>query len=261
MKRKYTIEERRSAILNMLHTGGRVYVEGLSETLGVSEVSIRKDLAVLEERKLLVRTKGGAIALHQHDIYDDLSISYKQRLHAREKQLIGQYAASLIQDGESIIIDSGTTAMEVAKHLDGLKKLTVITNAMDIAIALNNYNRFNIIILGGTMRSVSHSTVGVSGESALKSIYCDKLFLGVDSISIKDGLSTPSLEEASLNQAMIGAAKEVIAIFDSSKYGRRTFAHIASLDRINTIVTDSNVPFELRDYIKTTTIKLHIVDV
>jgi DeoR family transcriptional regulator of aga operon len=261
MKRKYSIEERRSKILNLLHTEGRVQVEQLVEAFGVSEVSIRKDLAVLEERKLLVRVKGGAIVLHQTGDFDDLSISSKQRLHAREKQLIGKYAAALIHDGDRIIFDSGTTTMEVAKNLDGFNNLTVITNALDIAITLNNYNRFSVIVLGGTMRAVSHSTVGMISESALKNIFCDKLFLGVDSVSIKDGISTPSLEEASLNQAMIGAAKEVIAVFDSSKFGRRTFAHIAPLDKITAIVTDNHISPELKEYIEKSHIALHIVDV
>ena len=245
----------------MLHTKGRVAVDQLVETFGVSEVSIRKDLAVLEERKLLVRVKGGAIILHQSDDFDDMSISRKQQLHAREKQLIGRYAATLINSGETVIIDSGTTTMEIAKNLDSLNSLTVITNALDIAITLNNYNRFTVIVLGGTMRAVSHSTVGMVSEYALKNMFCDKLFLGVDSISIKDGLSTPSLEEASLNQAMIGAAKEVIAVFDSSKFGRRTFAHIASLDKINCIITDSHISPDLKEYIEKSHITLHIVDI
>ena len=261
MKRKYSIEERRSKILNMLHTDGRVAVDQLVDAFGVSEVSIRKDLAVLEARKLLVRVKGGAIVLHQPGDFDDMSISRKQQLHTREKQLIGQYAASLIREGDRIIIDSGTTTMEIAKNLDHFNDLTVITNALDIAITLNNYGRFTVIVLGGQMRSVSHSTVGMISEAALKNIFCDKLFLGVDSISIKDGLSTPSLEEASLNQAMIGAAKEVFAVFDSSKFGRRTFAHIASLDRITDIITDSHISPELKDYIEKSHIHLHIVDI
>jgi len=261
MKRKYSIEERRSKILNLLHTEGRVFVGQLVNTFGVSEVSIRKDLAVLEERKLLVRVKGGAIVLHQSGDLDDMSISSKQQLHTREKQLIGKYAAAMISDGDRVIIDSGTTTMEIAKNLDRLKDLTVITNALDIAITLNNYGRFTVIVLGGTMRAVSHSTVGMISEYALKNIFCDKLFLGVDSISITDGLSTPSLEEASLNQAMIGAAKEVIAVFDSSKFGRRTFAHIASLDKITSIITDSHISPELKEYIEKSHITLHIVDI
>ena len=229
MKRKYSIEERRSKILNMLHTEGRVFVGQLVDTFSVSEVSIRKDLAVLEERKLLVRVKGGAIALHQPGDLDDMSISSKQQLHTREKQLIGKYAAAMISDGERIIIDSGTTTMEIAKNLDAFKDLTIITNALDIAITLNNYGRFTVIVLGGTMRSVSHSTVGMISEYA--------------------------------NQAMIGAAKEVVAVFDSSKFGRRTFAHIASLDKITSIVTDSHISPELKEYIEKSHITLHIVDI
>lgn len=258
-KKKYSTEERRSIILNTLHAEGKVSVVSLVETFGVSEVSIRKDLAILEEKQLLVRVKGGAINLHQSGEYDDNSILDKQKLHAREKQLIGKYAASLIRENESVIIDSGTTMMEIAKNLGHLNKITIITNSLDIAIALNRYDKFSVVLLGGNVRILSHSTVGMLAEQAIKSFYCDKLFLGVDSFNLKDGLSTPNIEEASLNQAMISAAKEVIAVFDSSKFGKRGFAHIANLDKIDMIITDSNISDEYRQYIETAGIKLEIV--
>lgn len=261
MEKKYSTEERRSMILKMLHDEQKVLIADLVKTFGVSEVSIRKDLAVLEERQLLVRVKGGAIIMHKTEDYDDLSIHHKQQLHSREKQMIGKFAASLIKEDDTIIIDSGTTMMEIAKHLDKYKRLTILTNALDIAITLNKYERFNVIVLGGNMRQVSYSTVGMLAEYALKKFYCDKLFLGVDSASIKDGLSTPNIEEANLNQAMISAAKETIAVFDSSKFGRRSFAHIASLEDIDTIVTDSGIPDDFKDYIQSIGIRLHIVDI
>lgn len=261
MKRKFSAEERRSLLLNQLKADGKIYVTDLMKQFGVSEVSIRKDLAVLEEKKLLLRVKGGAVDMHQSGDYDDMTISQKQHLHAREKQLLGKFAASMIRNGETIILDSGTTTMEIAKNLEGFNDLTVITNALDIAITLNHYDRFSVIALGGKMRSVSYSTVGMLAESALKNFYCDKLFLGVDSVSIKDGISTPNLEEASLNQAMINSAKEVIAIFDSSKLGRRSFVHIAPLDKIDTIVTDSGISPDFKDYVEASGIKLHIVEV
>lgn len=260
MKRKYSTEERRSVILNKLHDEGRVNVVSLVEIFGVSEVSIRKDLAVLEERQLLVRVKGGAINIHQTEDFDDLSISSKQKIHSTEKRILGKFAASLIKENETIILDSGTTIMEVAKNLENFNNLTIITNALNMAITLNNYDRFSVIVLGGKMRSLSYSTVGMLSEYALKNFYCDKLFLGVDSFNIKDGLSTPNIEEASLNQAMIASAKEVIAVFDSSKFGKRGFAHISKLDRINTIVTDSNISEEYKQYIESAGIKLHIVN-
>ena len=261
MKKKHSTEERRSIILNKLHDEGKVSVVSLVETFGVSEVSIRKDLAVLEEKQLLVRVKGGAINIHPSGEYDDSSISDKQKLHAREKQLLGKYAASLIRENESVIIDSGTTMMEIAKNLGHLKRLNIITNSLDIAITLNRYDKFSVVLLGGNMRALSHSTVGMLAEYAMKNFYCDKLFLGVDSFNLKDGLSTPNIEEASLNQAMIAAAKEVIAVFDSSKCGKRGFAHIATLDKINMIITDSNISGEYRQFIESAGIKLEIVDI
>lgn len=261
MKRKFSTEERRSIILNTLHDQGRVSVQDLVATFGVSEVSIRKDLAVLEERQLLVRVKSGAINIHQNGDCDDLSVNRKKHINARQKEMIGKYAASLVKEGETIIIDSGTTTMEIAKSLGHIHKLTAITNALDIALCLNNYKNFSVMVLGGNLREVSYSTVGMFAELGVKNIYCDKAFLGVDSISIKDGLSTPSIEEASLNQAMINSAREVITVFDSSKYGRRTFAHIASLGKVNTIVTDSGIPQEFRDYCASNGITLHIVEV
>lgn len=261
MSKKYNTEERRSMILKALHENHKVLIPDLVETFGVSDVSIRKDLAILEERQLLVRVKGGAIIMQKTEEFDDIPILHKRQLHAREKQLLGKFTASLIKEGDTIIIDSGTTMMEIARNLDSFRHLTIITNAMDIAIVLNKYERFDVIVLGGQMRTVSYSTVGMLAESALKKFYCDKLFLGVDSASIKDGLSTPNIEEANLNQAMIAAAKETIAVFDSSKFGRRSFAHIAALDKIGTIVTDSNIPDEFKDYILSVGIKLHIVEI
>ena len=117
MKRKFSAEERRSLLLNQLKADGKIYVTDLMKQFDVSEVSIRKDLAVLEEKKLLLRVKGGAVDMHQSVDYDDMTISQKQHLHAREKQLLGKFAASMIRNGETIILDSGTTTMEIAKNL------------------------------------------------------------------------------------------------------------------------------------------------
>ena len=123
MKRKYSAEERRSLLLNQLKNEGKIFISDLMKQFDVSEVSIRKDLAILEERKLLLRVKGGAVDMHQTGDYDDMSISQKQRMHSREKQMIGKFAASLIMDGETVIFDSGTTVMEIAKNLDSLNNL------------------------------------------------------------------------------------------------------------------------------------------
>ena len=260
MERNYSAKERRTLILNELKEYQKVTVSGLSKKFNVTEVSIRKDLQELEDRKLLIRVKGGAVNLHAADQYDDQMISEKVLLHQREKMRLGAFAASLVKDGESLIIDSGTTMMRVAQFLDTNLRLTIITNALDIALSLYKKSNFQVIVLGGTMRKTSNSTVGLLSEANLKSYFADKVFIGVDSISIENGLSTPDIEEASLNQAMLDCAKEVIAVFDSSKANRRSFAHIAMLDKVNTMVTDNHIPDDLRDYIQRKGIKLHIVN-
>lgn len=260
MERHYSAKERRTLLLNELKNKGKVMVAELAREFGVTEVSIRKDLEELENRKLLIRVKGGAVSLYSDSQHDDMLISEKALLHQREKRSLGAFAASLVQDGESMILDSGTTMMQVANFLDSNQRLTIITNALDIAMSLYKKTNFQVIVLGGSMRRVSFSTVGLLSEANLKNFYADKLFLGVDSISIRDGISTPDIEEASLNQAMIGCAREVIAVFDSSKANRRSFAHIAMLDKIDTIVTDNHLPDDLREYIQMRGIKLHVVN-
>lgn len=259
MERHYFAKERRTLILNELKKKGKVKVKELARDFKVTEVSIRKDLEELENRKLLIRVKGGAVSIYSDSQYDDRLISEKALLHQREKMNLGAFAASLVQDGESLIIDSGTTMMQVARFLDSNLRLTIITNALDIAMSLYKKANFQVIVLGGTMRKTSFSTVGLLSEANLKNFYTDKLFLGVDSVSIRDGISTPDIEEASLNQAMLGCAREVIAVFDSSKVNQRSFAHIAMLDKVDTVVTDNHLPDELRDYIQLKGIKLHVV--
>jgi DeoR/GlpR family transcriptional regulator of sugar metabolism len=261
MKRKYTSKERKSLLLGMLSKHNKIFISDLVKTFEVSEVSIRKDLADLENKKLLLRVKGGAVNIHQLYDMDDLSIDRKQLKNAREKQAIGKYAASLINENDTIILDSGTTTQEIAKNLDNYNNLTIITNGLNIAMALAGYKRFSVIVLGGNMRFVSVSTVGMLAESYLRNFYCDKLFLGVDSINLERGISTPNIEEASLNQAMISAAKEVIAVLDSSKFEKRSFAIIASLEKINAIITDSGISQEMREQIERKGIKLHIADI
>ena len=229
---------RRSAILQILKHNSNVSVTDLSRQFGVSEVTIRKDLNILKERNLLVRTRGGAITHKAGGHDDDTNIRMKRLAHYREKKAIGRAAAEMIKDGDTIIIDSGTTAFQVACNLHKFQNLTILTNALNVAQEVLSYKRFNLILLGGNIRSSSESMVGALAESNLKMFYCDKLFLGVDSFSVENGLSTPNMEEAHINQIMISRSHKVIAVFDSSKVNKRALAFITKLDNINTVVTD-----------------------
>jgi DeoR/GlpR family transcriptional regulator of sugar metabolism len=257
----YIAKERRAQILHKLEINPNVSVSQLSKEYGVSEVTIRKDLNELKRKNLLTRTRGGAIKHPETSQINDIEIDRKSLFHFKEKKAIGRLAASLINENETILIDSGSTTLEIAKNLDSFNKLTIITNAVNIAIELAKYKRFNIIMLGGFIRDASLSTVGSIAESILNMFYCDKLFLGVDSISFDKGLSTTNVEEANINQTMMSISKQTIAVFDSSKFNKRNFAFIASMDKINTIVTDDSISREQRSQIKAMNIQLYTAPV
>jgi DeoR family transcriptional regulator of aga operon len=259
MTRVSSTPERRDYILQELKKNGTVNVKEVNERFKVSEVTIRKDLEILEKKNLLLRVRGGAIRLSYNFIGDDHSISEKQKINHKEKQLIGKAAAALINENDTIILDSGTTTLEVAKNLHKFQNLSIITNALNIAIVLNEYKRFRVIIPGGYLREKSMSLIGPIPESFLKNFYCDKLFLGIDSFNLEKGVSTPILEEASMNQTMISISKEVIAVFDSSKFEKRSFATIAPVTSIHTIVTDSGIDSKIQFELERLGIKVIIV--
>lgn len=231
---------RRIKIIESLKTHGQVNVNELSETLGVTGVTIRNDLAQLEKKKILIRARGGAIKIEQNSS-DDYPLSDKQKKHLFEKKEIGIRAAELIEENNTIIIDSGSTTYELAKNLKRFNSLTVITNALNVATVLAEYHNINVIVPGGMLKSNSLSLVGILAERGFKDYFCDKLFLGVDGFDLDFGISTPNPEEAHLNQIMIEISKEIIVVADSSKFQKRGFAFIAPVNKINTVVTDKGI--------------------
>ncbi len=231
--------ERRVKILNVLNSKGQVTVNELSNTYNVSEVTIRNDLSHLEKKGLLIKTRGGGLKIQRVGI--DQQLNEKAKIHSKEKQAIGKKAAEIINDNDTIIIDSGTTTEEVAKNLVGKKNLTVITNGMNIASQLIR-DDIRVILLGGIVRSTSFSVVGAVAENNIKNFFCDKCFIGVDGIDSEAGIFTPIPEEANLNKLMIENSKEVIVVTDSSKFKRKSFCYISSIDKINMVITDSKIP-------------------
>ena len=235
---------RRSEILEELNSKGQVSVVKLSKAFHVSEVTIRNDLAQLEKQNVLIRARGGAFKIILHHIGIDSPLSKKGKEHFHEKQRIGQAAIKFIEDGDTIIIDSGTTTMEMSQNLNQFKDLTIITNALNIASILSENNNFNIFMPGGFLRTKSLSLVGSLAEESFHDFYCDTLFLGADGFDTKYGLSTPNVEEAHMNMIMIEIAKKVIVVADSSKFARRRFAFIAPISKIDVVITDSGIPEE-----------------
>ena len=173
---------------------------------------------------------------------EETAVSKKRMFNFKEKERIGIEAVKLINDGDFIMLDSGTTTLEVAKHLDRFHHLRIVTNAMNIATELMNYKRFDVVFLGGNLRTNSLSSVGPLAISVLRNFSSYKLFLGVDSFSYENGVSTPNLEEALLNQLMIQQADKVIAVFDSSKFNKRSFVHVADVSQLDCIITDRAIP-------------------
>jgi DeoR family transcriptional regulator of aga operon len=235
---------RRARILEELEAKGQITVSELSKLFKISEVTIRNDLAHLEKQNMLIRARGGAIKIKFYRLGIDPSISDKQKEYLKEKQKIAKAAIKLIEDGDTIILDSGTTTTEIAKNLEQFKNLTIITNALNIAIILSEYEGFSVFMPGGILRKKSLSLVGVLADENFSKFYCDKLFLGVDGFDTNHGLSTPNSDEAHLNQIMINMAKKVIVVTDSRKFLRRRFAFISPLSSINTVITDAGISDE-----------------
>jgi DeoR family transcriptional regulator, aga operon transcriptional repressor len=250
-------EERRQKILTQLLQSGRVLVGDLSQSYGVSEITIRKDLDVLGDRGLLQRSHGGALPLTNGTLLDP-SFREKQKLHVGEKSRIGAAAAKMVSDGSCVMLDSGTTTFAVAQHLKGMHSLTIITNAINIAAELAGTD-FEVILTGGTLRRNSFSLVGPIAEDVLAEVHADILFLGVDGFDIEVGLTTPNLLEAQVNKAMLRAAKKVVAVCDSTKFSRRSLSRIANLSAIHHIITDAALPESIAREIRNVRVGLTLV--
>lgn len=235
---------RRAKIIEEIDLNGKVTVSDLSKKLNISAVTIRNDLAHLEKQHMLIRARGGAIKVKHYRMGIDPPISDKQKEYLKEKQQIAEAAVRLIEEGDTIIIDSGTTTTEIAKNLEAFSNLTIITHALNIAVILSEYKGFNIFMPGGSLRKSSLSLVGSVAGEHMKRFYCDKLFLGVDGIDSAKGLSTPNTEEAYLNSIMIEMARKVIIVTDSRKFHRKRFAFISDLSKIDVVITDSGISDE-----------------
>jgi DeoR family transcriptional regulator of aga operon len=231
---------RRKEILQLLSNNGQVLVDSLSRQFKVSEVTIRNDLDQLEKKNLLIRARGGAIKF-ETSVGLDQRLADKHRINHSEKARIGKHASLLVNEGDTIIIDSGSTTAEMVKNLPDFQDLTVITNALNIANQLMNKPNINMIIPGGYLRKNMLSLVGPQSEKSLRNFNVDKAFLGVDGFDTKSGIFTPSVEEARLNEIMIEVSKEVILLADSSKFKRRSFAFICSINDIDKVITDDKI--------------------
>lgn len=251
------IAKRHKTIIDQLKADGYVKVQDLSEKLGVSEVTIRKDLKYLESKKMLYRNHGSASSLSS--IITDKHIDIKEKLFTEEKSRIADAAAKLLDPNDKIIIASGTTLQTFANKIQPETHLTVITSSVKVSLTLCYNPNIEIIQLGGMMRKNSVSVVGSFAEDILNQLSCNKLFLGVDGIDLDYGLTTSALSESIINQKMIDAAQKIIILTDSSKFGKRGFSKICNLNKIHHIITDTNAPAQVIDMIRERDIEVTLV--
>jgi len=251
------IAQRHKIILSELEKEGYVRVHDLSERLGVTEVTIRKDLKVLEERRLLVRSHGSASPMSS--LINDRHIDEKEKVQVNEKMRIAEAASQLLKKNDRIIIASGTTLLAFAQKIDITEPITVITPSVKISLLLSYKPNIDIIQLGGSMRKSSASVIGPYAETLLGEMMCSKLFIGVDGIDLDFGLTTSNIAEAHLNQYMLDAAQEVIVLADSSKFGKRGFGKICNINQVHHIITDRDAPGNIIQVIRERGIEVTLV--
>jgi DeoR family transcriptional regulator, aga operon transcriptional repressor len=253
------VEERRRRILELLEAQERVTVEELVARYGVSAVTIRGDLDALADLGAVVRSHGGA--LKRAEALEDVPIAVKETLHHAEKVRIGHAAAQMIRDGETVMLDSGTTTAELARQIRFLKlrSLTVITNALNIAMEIAGLPHVRLIMIGGILRQMSYSLCGPPAEHALRGLHADRLFLAVDGLDPEIGLMTPDVLEAQLNSVMIQVSREVVVVADSSKFQRRSLSVIAKLDAVHKVVTDSGTSPEVLAALRARNVEVIVV--
>ena len=253
-------QHRRRQILELLKSEGVAHVNSLAQKFGVSAVTIRHDLSKLEEAGELLRDRGGAITSPPaRQIKHLLGLNERAALNLEAKQRIGKAAAQFVQPGDTIIMDAGTTVVEMAPHLTGIAPLTVVTNALNVALAIGSASEAQVILLGGMLSREASSTVGPLAEQTLADLSVQKLFLGTQALDLQDGLTDTTLEIAQVKRAMIKAAKQVILLADSAKWNHTGFIKVAQLTEVDMLISDDKLPKTARAAIEQLGIQLLVV--
>lgn len=241
-------EERRLQILQIVRAQGRVRVNELAQLFNTSAVTIRNDLNDLHQRGCVLRSHGGAVA--PDTVLRESPLHERLKANSTEKRLIGAVAATMINNGEIIILDSGTTVLEIARQIKNKQNLQVITNGVNIAVELLDAPGIQTFLLGGAVRRDSASIAGRSTEETIEQFSADKLFLGGAGVDIEFGVSGANLEETMVNRAMLRISREIILVADSTKFSKRCMTRIASFSEIDIVISDSGLSQEMQEKIR-----------
>jgi DeoR/GlpR family transcriptional regulator of sugar metabolism len=258
MAQKLFLEERLDQIAALLVEEGRVSVSDLSERFGVSPVTIRNDLGTLEQQGRLVRTHGGAMSLPASGA-ELPAFALRKELYLDQKEQIGQAAAALVRDGDSIALDASTTAWQIARHLKDRRELTVVTNGLFVALEFLDSPGVTVVMPGGSLRAASASLVGEQGACILDRYHVQKGFFGAGGFTLEEGLTDTSQYEVELKRRMVQRSKQLIAVIDSSKWGQVAFASLAGVDELDHVISDEAAPSNMVDKLRNGGIRVTLV--
>jgi len=242
-------KERLGRIMEILQRDSRASVEALAEILKVSGATVRSDLRDLEVRNVITRTHGGAVlkGVLDETLLRDRDPSYESRIrrNVRLKEAVGKAVASLLEDDDSIMLDDGSTTLQVARFLPTGRRFHVITNGVNICLELMGNPEVEVIATGGLLNRVDLSFYGSAAEETASRFFADRAILGASGISPLNGITAPDQEKADLKKAMIGHARELIIVADHTKLDRVTLVPICAIDKVRRIVTDNQAPPEI----------------
>jgi DeoR/GlpR family transcriptional regulator of sugar metabolism len=249
--------ERQNRINKLIEERGRVTVQELSGYFGVSEATIRRDLEELDGRGWIRRTHGGALRLER--AVKEPPVLQRFSEQSEEKSHIGREAASLVQEGETIFLGSGTTVLEIARHLPADLRVTVITNSLPIVNELADRPHVDLIVIGGMFRQSEFSMVGHIAEQAVREFRADRVFMGMRAIDSSHGFTNDYLPETMTDRAILSIAPQVIVVADHSKFGRVSTVLVAPVTAAHVIITDRATPAETILELEGLGIEVHLV--
>ena len=232
-------QRRRVRILELLQEEGSARVSELSRLFAVSEPTIRLDLDRLQQDGLIVREYGGAFLKSIPDQVRSLSLQHTENM--QRKSAIGRKAAEFVHDGDTVILDAGSTVTEAARNLEGKRDLTIVTNALNIALLLGGHFGFEVMVTGGEFKAPTLSLTGEKAAAFFDQVHVAKLFLAAGGISFAAGLTYPGFNDIHVKRAMIASARQVYLVADSTKLGKSALAVLGGLDLIHTFVTDDGI--------------------
>ncbi|MBA1335951.1 MAG: hypothetical protein HPY66_1770 [Firmicutes bacterium] len=250
--------ERQKQIVEYIEKNGSAQIKALARYQNVSEATIRRDLDDLAASGIIERTHGGAIVIDRSTSFEHKH-NEKMKLMLKEKSSIAKAACTLIRDGDTVFLDSGTTTYFIAQNLGNFKNLTVITHDLQIGNTAILHPTSTLIVTGGIRREEFSVLVGSVTESFIKELKVNKVFLGADAIDVENGIFNANFLEVGIKRLLLTIGKHIILVTDTSKFSRSALAKVCDIDSVETIITDNNLSVEIKDKIEKKGVKLILV--